>query len=153
MRRIMASTDRIDIEAARQALASQPFSRLLGARITAFAPDGTVMEIDIRDDLRQQNGYLHGGVLSYAADNALTFAAGTVLGMAVLTEGFTIDFLRPAQGRILRAHATVVHSGRRRAVCRCDLYAVDDKGDSKLCATAQGSALTINGVPDPASAS
>ena len=32
---------------------------------------------------KQQNGFPHGGVLAYAADNAITFAAGTV----VLTGG------------------------------------------------------------------
>lgn len=34
--------------------------------------------------LRQQNGVLHGGVLSYAADNTLTFAAGTVASGALM---------------------------------------------------------------------
>src|SRR5436190_293062 len=79
-------------------LAAQPFSVLLGARLTAFGAGGATLELDIRDDLRQQNGYLHGGVLGYAADNAITFAAGTALGPDVLTGGFTISYLRPADG-------------------------------------------------------
>jgi len=59
---------------ARQVLAAQPFSVLVGARVTAFGDGGATLEIDIRDELRQQNGFLHGGVLAYAADNAVTFA-------------------------------------------------------------------------------
>ncbi len=70
-------------EIARQALASQPFSVLVGARVAEFGDGGATLELDIRDDLRQQNGYLHGGVLAYAADNAITFAAGTATVCAI----------------------------------------------------------------------
>jgi acyl-coenzyme A thioesterase PaaI-like protein len=54
-----------------------------------------MLGLDARADLRQQSGSPHGGVLAYAADNALTFAAGTVVGARPLTAGFTIDCLRP----------------------------------------------------------
>jgi uncharacterized protein (TIGR00369 family) len=123
----------------RKILAAQPFSALVGARLTAFADGRATLEVDVRDDLRQQNGFLHGGVLSYAADNALTFAAGAAVGPGVLTAGFTIDYLRPADGVLLRAEAEVVRAGRSRVVCRCDLIAVAADGTESLCAVAQGS--------------
>jgi uncharacterized protein (TIGR00369 family) len=133
----------LDLAAAREGLASQPFSRLLGARLTGFGDGAATLELDIREELQQQNGYLHGGVLAYAADNALTFAAGTVLGPALLTAGFTIDYLRPATGVTLRADAVVVRAGRSGATCRCDLYTVDGDGEAVLCAAAQGSARVV----------
>ncbi len=117
-------------------------SRLLGARLTTFGDGAATLEIDVREELLQQNGFLHGGVLSYAADNALTFAAGTTLGAAVLTGGFSIQYLRPATGRTLAARATVVHTGRRQAVVRCDLRIVGDDGTETLCAVAQGTVLS-----------
>lgn len=80
-------------------------------------------------------------MLAYAADNALTFAAGSVLGPAVLTSGFSVNYLRPARGGTLRARAVVVHAGRRQAVTRCDLFAVDAEGDGVLCAVAQGTVM------------
>lgn len=131
-------TDVPDLALARKVLAAQPFSNLLGARLVTFGESEATLELDIRDDLRQQNGFLHGGVLAYAADNALTFAAGTVAGARLLTAGFTIDYLRPAEGALLRARAQVVRAGRSRVVCRCDLLAVDDDGAETLCAVAQG---------------
>ncbi|MFE1575797.1 PaaI family thioesterase [Streptomyces fradiae] len=109
------------LDLARKVLDSQPFSRLVGARVTAFGDGEAVLEVDVRPELLQQNGFLHGGVLSYAADNAITFAAGTALGPAVLTAGFSIQYVRPAVGRSLIARAAVVHAGRRQAVVRCDL--------------------------------
>ncbi|MEW2631439.1 PaaI family thioesterase [Streptomyces sp. NPDC048389] len=132
----------LDIETARKVLDSQPFSRLVGARISAFRDGEAVLEVDIREELHQQNGFLHGGVVAYAADNAITFAAGTTLGPAVLTGGFSVQYVRPATGRTLVARAAVVHSGRRQAVVRCDLFTAGADGDETLCAVAQGTVLS-----------
>ncbi|NUK37627.1 PaaI family thioesterase [Streptomyces lunaelactis] len=131
----------LDLDTAQKVLDSQPFSRLLQARITAFGDGRAVLEVDIREELQQQNGYLHGGVLAYAADNSITFAAGTALGAAVLTSGFSVQYLRPATGHALVARAAVVHTGRRQAVVRCDLFTVNADGDETLCAVAQGTVL------------
>ncbi|GAA2980291.1 MULTISPECIES: PaaI family thioesterase [Streptomyces] len=132
----------LSLQAAQQVLDSQPFSSLVGARLTGFGDGAATLEVGVRDELRQQNGFLHGGVLAYAADNALTFAAGATLGAAVLTGGFSIQYIRPATGRTLSARAVVVHTGRRQAVARCDLYTVDDEGTETLCAVAQGTVLS-----------
>ncbi|QUH03490.1 PaaI family thioesterase [Saccharopolyspora erythraea] len=137
-----------DLATARRLLAAQPFSVLLGARLVTFGDGAATLELDIRDDLRQQNGFVHGGVLGYAADNALTFAAGAVVGSRLLTAGFTIDYLRPADGSVLRAHAQVVRAGRIRVACRCDLYSVDGGGEQTLCAVAQGTAITVGAAAE-----
>ncbi|WP_031091018.1 PaaI family thioesterase [Streptomyces sp. NRRL WC-3549] len=136
----------LTLRAAQQVLDGQPFSSLVGARLTGFGDGAATIEVDVRDELRQQNGFLHGGVLAYAADNSLTFAAGSTLGAAVLTGGFSIQYIRPATGRTLSARATVVHTGRRQAVARCDLYTVDDEGAETLCAVAQGTVLSARPV-------
>lgn len=133
----------LTFELAEKVLAAQPFSVLLGTRITAFGEGGATLELDIRDDLRQQNGFLHGGVLGYAADNAITFAGGTALGPVVLTGGFTISYLRPAVGAVLRAEAKVVHAGGRQATCTCDLSVLDETGSVTLCAIAQGTVIAL----------
>ncbi|MBC2908138.1 PaaI family thioesterase, partial [Streptomyces cupreus] len=131
-------TEDLDLASARKVLAAQPFSTLLGARLTAFGKGAATLELDIRDELLQQYGYVHGGVLGYAADNASAFAAGTVAGARLTTSGLTLDFLRPAKGELLRAHAEVVRAGRTRVVCRCDLITVDSQGGETLCAVSQG---------------
>ncbi|MFF9400526.1 MULTISPECIES: PaaI family thioesterase [unclassified Streptomyces] len=133
----------LDLSMARKVLESQPFSGLVGARITAFGAGAATLEVDMSQELRQQNGFLHGGVLAYAADNSITFAAGTTLGPAVLTGGFSIQYVRPATGRTLVARAEVVHTGRRQAVVRCDLLAVGEDGAETLCAVAQGTVLSV----------
>lgn len=120
-----------------QVLEAQPFSRLLNARIVIFSSALTELRIPVTDGLRQQHGFVHGGVLAYAADNALTFAGGAALGPAVVTSEFKINYLRPAKGPELVARASVVHSGKSQAVCRCEVFNVGPEGDI-LCAVAQG---------------
>lgn len=148
-------TQQLDLDAARKVLAAQPFSQLVGAEITAFGAGRATLEIPIRPELGQQFGYVHGGVLAYAADNALTYAAGTVLGANVLTGGFSITYLRPAAGDRLRAEATVVDATRSQAVCRCEIFA-DGPGGSVVVAVAQGTTRSVtrdlngNGAPTPA---
>ena len=121
----------------RRILASQPFSVLLGAELLRLADGRAELRIPIRGELKQQHGFVHGGVISYAADNALTFAGGSVLGADVVTSEFKINYLRPAQGDSLVARAAAIHCGRTQAVCRCDIFA-SEKGADRLCATAQG---------------
>ena len=101
----------------RRILASQPFSVLLGAELLHLADGNAELRIPIRDELKQQHGFVHGGVIGYAADNALTFAGGSVLGADVVTSEFKINYLRQAQGDSLVARATAIHCGRTQAVC------------------------------------
>ncbi len=139
------------MELGRRVLAAQPFSMLLGAELLQFSADMAEIRIPVTDRLKQHQGFVHGGVVSYAADNALTFAGGSVFGADVVTSEFKINYLRPAMGTPgshLVARATVVHAGRNQAVCRCDVFAADGDGE-RLCATAQG---TISRLGQPSGA-
>jgi len=122
----------------RQVLAQQPFSVLIGAELVALAPGQCELHLPITDQIRQQHGFVHGGVVSYIADNALTYAGGTALRVPVITSEFKINYVRPAIGVRLIARAVAQHAGHTQAVCRCDVFAVDAQGVEKLCALAQG---------------
>lgn len=126
----------------RRILNDQPFSRLLGAELTAFEAGIAELALAIRDDFLQQHSFVHGGVVSYLADNALTYAGGSVLGNVVTSE-FKINYVRPAVGARLVAKATVLHSGKRQAVCECKVTAFGDKGEV-LVAVAQGTITKID---------
>ena len=128
---------------AERILGQQPFSRVIGARVVDFGNGSATFRIPVREELKQQHGFLHGGLLATAADMALTFAGGATLGPNVLTSGFTIDFVKPAQGVALVARARVVHAGSRHAVCVCELSTEDEQGSPTLVAVAQG---TIRGT-------
>jgi uncharacterized protein (TIGR00369 family) len=121
----------------REVLALQPFSALIGAQLDVFEAGTAQLTLLVKPELLQQDGFVHGGVLAYLADNCLTYAGGSVLGK-VLTSEFKINYLRPAHNaQRLVAVATVVGSGKTQAVCRCDVFLERD-GVRKLCAAAQG---------------
>ena len=121
----------------------QAFSTLIGAQLRAFGDGVAVIEVPHRAELLQQHNIVHGGVIAYAIDNAITFAAGTVLGTSILTSGISIVYLRPASAAIT-ATATVVGSTRRQAVVRCEVHSIDASGKTVLVATGQGTATVID---------
>ena len=131
---------------ARQVLSDQPFSVLLGAEITAYSEAAVEIRMPITPQLTQQYGFVHGGVLSYLADNALTFAGGGRLVGRVVTGEFKINYIRPAQGDVLLARAQAISCGKTQAVTRCEIYSVTN-GVERLCAAAQGTITVVRGIP------
>ena len=65
---------------AKRVFAAQPFTVLLGAELVEAGAGFATIALPLRDVLKQQHGFAHGGVVSYLADNALTFAGGLALG-------------------------------------------------------------------------
>jgi uncharacterized protein (TIGR00369 family) len=132
-------TQGLTLNDANAVLQSQPFSVMLNARITDFLPGRAVLVVPISGSLLQQHGYVHGGVLAYAIDNAVTFAAGSVLGPAVLTSNISVEYVSPCLGDI-EASAWVVASTSRSAACRCEVTV-----NGTVCAVGQGSVRVAGG--------
>jgi uncharacterized protein (TIGR00369 family) len=130
------------LQMGREILAKQAFSRLLGTELTRLSPGEVELQLPMRDELMQQHGFAHGGVVSYLADNALTYAGGTAMQVPVVTSEFKVNYVRPAVGERLIARASAVAVSKTQAVCRCDVFAVKD-GAEKLCAVAQGTIVRL----------
>ncbi len=143
----MSNPETIDLDVAQRVLAAQPFSALLGARITSFGDGGAVLELPIVDQLRQQFGLVHGGVLAYSVDNALTFAAGTVLGPNIVTSGLTVHYLASARDGVLRASASVTAYDERRADVDVVVEEIAPGGGGRTCAIGKGSAVVRGSRP------
>jgi uncharacterized protein (TIGR00369 family) len=132
---------------AQRVLADQSVTRMLGTRLVSFGEGSAIVELDIRSEITNHHGAVHGGIVAYAADCALAFAGGAALGPDVVTSGLTIDYLAAARGTTLRAHGTVMRAAGRRAACRCDVYAVAGDGTQTLVAVAQGTIVAPGGEP------
>lgn len=120
-----------------EVLARQPFSQHLGAELVDLERGRAVIALAVRAEFLQQHGFVHGGIVSYLIDNAITFAGGSVLGEMVVTVEFKVNYVRPARGQRLIATAVVEDSGSRLAVCRCEVVATDGEKQSR-CAVGQG---------------
>ncbi|BBH69452.1 hypothetical protein ACTI_61370 [Actinoplanes sp. OR16] len=126
---------------AQRVLADQSVTRMLGTRLVSFGSGGAVVELDIRPEITDHHGAVHGGIIAYAADTALAFAGGATLGPDVVTSGLSIDYLAPGLGVTLRAHGMVLSSSGHRAAVRCELHTVDADGALTLVAVAQGTTV------------
>jgi uncharacterized protein (TIGR00369 family) len=128
-----------------QVLAAQPFSVMLGAQLTAYTAGHAEIRLTLKPEYAQHMRVAHGGIVSYAADTALAFAGGSVLGVAsgamIFTSEYTINYVKPARGELLIARAFVIATSARQAVCRCDVWSVTN-GAEQLCAAAQGTIVT-----------
>ena len=122
-------------------LKSQPFSCFLGAELNNLSEGFAEISLHVRSEFEQNNGFIHGGVLSYLADNCLAFSAATILGGCVTSE-YKINYLRPALGKLLIARAVVVSSGKRQAVCECRVLSIEDEKE-KLVVIAVGTLVKI----------
>lgn len=122
------------VERIQKALASVPFAKLLGIELETVAPGTATLSLQITNDLKQNNGVVHGGAIASLIDSATAFAIISVLppDEKATTADLTISYLRPL--REGRAHSTarVLRAGRRLIVVSAEL--VDDAG--KLIATA-----------------
>jgi|GEM_PF-197000 len=125
---------------AQRVFASQPFSLFMGAELIACTQDSAELSLTLQEHHKQQHGFAHGGVISYLADNAITFAGGLALGGNALTAEFKINYIRPGLGSQLIAKAKARSSGKRMAICQCEIYVLHNE-EHKLCALAQGSVV------------
>ncbi len=95
-----------------QVLAAQPFSVMLGAQLTAYTAGHAEIRLTLKPEYTQHMGVAHGGIVSYAADTALAFAGGSVLGVAsgamIFTSEYTINYVKPARGDLLIARVVAI---------------------------------------------
>lgn len=114
---------------AENALHSLPFSKLIGMRLVDLEIDVAVIEIEMRDDLRQPSGVLHGGVTATLIDTAMAFAVRTRLGPTepTATIDLTVHYLRPHIDGKFTCTAKVVRAGRRIFTVSADVVNEDGK--------------------------
>jgi uncharacterized protein (TIGR00369 family) len=98
----------------RDSFGRQGAMALLGARMTRLEPGRCRVELPYREDLSQQHGYFHGGILTTVADSAAGYAASSLVdgNTSVLTVEFKVNVLAPAMGELLIASGEVLRPGR-----------------------------------------
>ena len=131
-------------ERVRLAFHSQRFMEHLGAELTLIGAGFCEIQLPFREELTQQNGFFHGGIIGTLADNSMGFASFSLMGESdsVLTVEYKLNLVAPGQGEKLRARGEVIRPGRTLTVARADVFAVQD-GVEKLCASAQSTMMRI----------
>ncbi|NOX21622.1 MAG: PaaI family thioesterase [Actinobacteria bacterium] len=136
----------------RRSFARQGFMVSLGASLTDVEPGRVEIVVPFSDNLAQQHGYFHGGVVGTLADNAGGYASFSLMAASdsVLTVEYKLNLMAPAEGERLIARGAVIRAGRRLTVSRSDVF-VQRNGAEYLCATMLGTFMTLaNTSDDPA---
>lgn len=108
----------------RKSFARQRVMQSIGAALKRVEPGIVDIVLPYREDLTQQKGHIHAGVITMIADSACGYAAYTLMpvGSDVLSVEFKVNLLRPAVGDKFVAEGSVIKVGGTLTVARCDVY-------------------------------
>lgn len=129
----------------------QRIMALLGAALQRVEPGLCEIRLPFKDDLCQQHGFFHGGVIGTIADSAGGYAGFSLMpaDASVLTVEYKLNLLAPADGDCLIARGRVIRPGRTLVVAGADVCVRKD-GRETLCATLLQTLMTMHGRKDEA---
>ena len=129
----------------RESFGRQKAMALIGASLKSVEPGQVEIALPHRDDLTQQKGFVHGGILGMIADTACGYAAFSLMpaGGSLVTVEYKINILTPARGALV-AKGKVMRAGRTLTVARAEVYAED----GKHVATMQQTLMALPDTPD-----
>lgn len=129
--------------------ARQKFMGWIGATLTGVNPGSCEITLPYNENLTQQHGFFHAGIVSTLADNAAGYAALSLMEemSTILTVEFKLNLLSPGDGDHLRAVGEVLKSGATLTICRSEVFVVRD-GNEKLCAAAQSTLMELRNRND-----
>ena len=133
----------------RASFARQRVMHTIGARIVRVEPGEVELELPFRDDLTQQHGFLHAGIVTTLVDSACGYAALSVMDRdaAVLSVEYKVNLLAPATGERMRAIGRVIKSGRTLVVCGGEVIAVAGETES-VVTIMQATMMAVRGRPE-----
>jgi len=121
------------------------FDALVGTEWLDDDPDHARVRVELRDELRQPVGLLHGGVLSTLVESICSRATALAVmgdGMMAMGQSISVNFIRPVTAGGAEVKARARHRGRTTWVW--DAEVLND--EARLCALAQ---MTIAVRPIP----
>jgi uncharacterized protein (TIGR00369 family) len=118
---------------------------LIGASLAVVEPGQVEVALPYRDDLTQQKGFIHGGIIGMIADTACGYAAYSLMpaDCSLVTVEYKINILAPARASLV-ARGEVLRAGRTLTVTRGEVYSED----GKHVASMQQTLMMLPGTPD-----
>ena len=124
----------------------QGFLKLIGAKLESVEKGRAVISCTKRDDLLQQQGLIHAGVVTTIGDVACGYPALSMMpeGYEVLSVEFKVNMLRPPLAEKMVATGHIIKAGRKLIITEAEV--VDD-ATGKLIAK-----MTATMIPNPTEA-
>jgi 1,4-dihydroxy-2-naphthoyl-CoA hydrolase len=107
-------------------LAVSGFDSLIGLQFDEITEDGVTASFEVRPDLQQPYGILHGGVLCSVVETVGSLSGAAWFGGAVVGTSNHTNFLRATRSGRLTARSTPVHRGKTQQLWDIDI--TDEEG-------------------------
>ncbi len=102
------------------------FDNHIGLQLLDVTPDGVTAAFDIRPELHQPYGLLHGGVLATVVETVGSISGATWYGGNVVGTSNHTNFLRATREGRLTARSTPIHRGKTQQLWDVDI--TDEQG-------------------------
>jgi 1,4-dihydroxy-2-naphthoyl-CoA hydrolase len=123
------------------------FDTHLGTEWIKLDPEDARARIELRDELRQPYGIMHGGVYSSLIESLCSYATAAAVyadGMIAMGQSIEVSFVRPVTSGHAEARAVARHRGRTTWVWQVEI--LDD--EERLCAFAKMT-MAVRPAPTP----
>jgi len=129
----------------RGSFARQKAMATIGALLARVEAGACEIELPFREDLTQQKGFVHGGIVGMIADSAAGYAAYSLMpaGCSLVTVEYKMNILTPGRGALV-AKGQVLKPGRTLTVARAEVYS----RDGGHVASMQQTLMMLPGRPD-----
>ncbi len=126
--------------------AATGFMRAAGTEVVQAEPGHTVLRLAKKPELLQFNGYFHGGAVAGLADHAAGAAATTALpaGKIAVTVDLHVNYLAPANGAAIVAHAKVASVGSTICVVTVEVFNEAADAQAARCAIATATLRVVD---------
>ena len=99
----------------------------------------------IQEHHRQQDGFIHAGVMATMADHTAGYSAFTTVSeeFQILTIEFKINFLRPTYGDALVCRSKVIRGGKQIIISESEVFDIKD-GTENMSAKAMVTLMAVH---------
>jgi uncharacterized protein (TIGR00369 family) len=137
------------VEHIEQGFARQAVMEKIKAYLIRIEPGQVEIGLNFREDLTQQHGYLHAGIVTTIVDSACGFAAFSLMppDSEVLTVEYKVNLVAPAKGERFIATGRVIKPGRTLTVCSGEVIAIEGE-EKRLIAMMQTTMIRLSNKAD-----
>ncbi|MCP4682714.1 MAG: PaaI family thioesterase [Desulfobacterales bacterium] len=103
-------------------------------------------KVGIDESHRQQDGFIHAGVMATMADHTAGYAAFTIVpeDHQILTVEFKVNFLRPAYGDFLACRSKVIREGSQIIISESEVFDIREDESETLVAKALVTLMVVH---------
>lgn len=104
----------------------QGFAAFCGFEVTRVDFGVFETRLKIQSEHRQQDGFVHAGVIATMADHTSGYASFTTVSKAfrILTVEFKINYFKPAVGPRIVCRSKVVNNGKKIKVAESEVFSI-----------------------------